>query len=444
VNKLDLGVALSKQNEVIGSESSFPNPRRTINNLRGSTYTFEDSVSDLVDNSIQADADKIEILVDLHGEWLAILDNGHGMNDRTHRESMKLGSETRSYSSTDLGKFGTGMKAASLSMAKSLTVLTKSSESDDIFARRLDVDHVNETNDWEVATQILDPTLIPHQFTKGLLERPGTCVLWGKIDKAFSLSSDKTVPNSVLFARLNELEAHLGLVFHRFLDGSWNQKNMNLSINGIPVNAWDPFCLDSEVKTPTIEFPLERVSLGLDRYVELRGFVLPRQEDFSSAASHSKAGGPKKWNDSQGFYVYRNGRLIRHGGWLRTRAADEHLKLARIQFDFDGSLDELFSINVAKSVIELPAELRTKISPYVSSVTKSADERYRKKKEKVLPPTPGGGGVSVKRTYKATDLARVITGIMGSSQAELEELKLEVSKAYPDLADQIGWSANEG
>jgi hypothetical protein len=392
-----------------------------------------------VDNSIQAEADNIEIAVDLHGSWVAILDNGHGMDDRTHRESMKLGSETRSYSSTDLGKFGTGMKAASISMAKSLTVLTRSSKSAEIFARRLDVDHINETNDWNVATQILDPTLIPDQFTERLREGPGTCVLWGKIDKAFSLGSNGSVSKSVLFERLNELEAHLGLVFHRFLDGSWNQKRINLSINGRAVIAWDPFCLDSDVKSPTKEFPPEIVSLGLDRHIELRGFVLPRQEDFPSTAAHSKAGGPKKWNDSQGFYVYRNGRLIRHGGWLRARAADEHLKLARIQFDFDGSLDDLFSINVAKSGIELPIELRAKISPYVASVTKSADERYRKKKEKVLPPTPGGGNVSVKRTFKATDLARVITGIMGASPEDLEKLKLEVSKAYPDLADQIGW-----
>ena len=108
---------MNEDKDVVGLESAVPNPKKTIGNLRGSAYDLNHAVADLIDNSIESDSTNIRVTVALDGSYISISDDGHGMDEKTHQESMKLASETREYSSDDLGKFGTGMKAASLSLS---------------------------------------------------------------------------------------------------------------------------------------------------------------------------------------------------------------------------------------------------------------------------------------------------------------------------------------
>ena len=434
---------MNEDKDVVGLESAVPNPKKTIGNLRGSAYDLNHAVADLIDNSIESDSTNIHVTVALDGSYISISDDGHGMDEKTHQESMKLASETREYSSDDLGKFGTGMKAASLSLGKSLTVATKSVGSAEVTVRRLDEDHVIATNDWDVATQVLTKKALPSEVIEKLLDnRHGTCIILEKLDKAFGPLGDKPVTQSRILTHLLELESHLGLVFHRFIDGSYRNKEVNIYLNDALVRAWDPFCLKADVTNPTLAFDETKVSLGLGREIRLQGYCLPKKDEFRDESEHRAAGGPKKWNDSQGFYVYRNGRLIRWGGWLRTRSSDEHLKLARIRLDFDGSQDALFSINVAKSTVELPQQLREKLAPYIKEVSAAADKRYRSGKQtppRPQPPGRSGGPKPPPRSYRANDLATIIASYLQDDPQKLDDLKRAVTNAEPGLAAQIRW-----
>ena len=377
---------------VLGTESAIPNPRKTIRNLRGHDYDLNSTVADLIDNSIDAQAKKIWVHVALDGSHISVLDDGIGMSEETHRESMKLGAETRTYGDGDLSKFGTGMKAASLALGRSMTVVTKSSEVSEPMVRRLDQEHIEATNDWAVATQVLSVGVVPRPIYNALVESGhGTCVVIEKLDHAFGTSEGKSAGSDRILGYLDDLEPHLGLVFHRFIDGTYNGKKIEIHLNGTLIDPWDPYCLNVELHKATQVFESKKVPLGNDRFIELQGFCLPRKDEFKKEADHKAAAGPKRWNDSQGFYVYRNGRLIRWGGWLKTRANDEHRKLARVRLDFSPELDELFGVNIAKSRVELPKMLRDKLDGYVSGVVKEAEVRYRGSKKVPRPRPPTGG-----------------------------------------------------
>ena len=431
--------------EILGTESATPNPRKTIRNLRGHDYDLNATIADLIDNSIDADAKKIWVRVSLDGSSISVLDDGTGMTEEIHRESMKLGSETRTYGKDDLSKYGTGMKASSLALGRSMTVATKTNRSGEPLVRRLDQDHIEATNDWDVATQVMSVTSISRPIYDALINSGhGTAVIIEKLDKAFGTVLDSAAGSERVLGYLEELEPHLGLVFHRFLDGSFKDRKIDIYLNGTLVEPWDPYCLDVELVSPTQVFEPTQVSLGNDRYIELQGYCLPRRDEFKSDSDHKAAGGPKRWNDSQGFYVYRNGRLIRWGGWLKTRSNDEHRKLARIRLEFSAEEDDLFSVNIAKSQVELPKSLRSKLDGYVSGVVQQAEARYRGNKKLPRPKPPGGGDSvgEVERTYKARELAKLIDSYFENDPDQLKALKKSVAASAPRLASQIRWDVD--
>jgi len=144
--------------------------------------------------------------------------------------------------------------------------------------------------------------------------------------------------------------------------------------------------------------------------VVVEPFVLPHQEDFSSSDAFRFASGPANWNQQQGFYVYRAGRMIQSGGWSNLRAPDEHTKLARIAVSFPPVLDEAFKINVAKMRVQMPALIREQVREAIGPVVKLAREVYDRKAAKPTAATtsthPNGSSSLDQRTsgrpYDAT------------------------------------------
>jgi anti-sigma regulatory factor (Ser/Thr protein kinase) len=433
----------NSSSHVLSHEDATPNPAKLIRNLRGSAYDLNSAVADLVDNSLDAGASEININIDVQGQEISIIDNGFGMNEETHRESMRLGAETREYSSDDLAKFGTGMKAASLSLGGQLTVVTKTKNSKAITVRQLDEEHVIATNDWKVATLVLESAAVGERIKSYLFTSGhGTAITISKLDKAFG--AGQAISPELVLSHIEDLESHLRLVFHRFLDGSFGSQRVTIRLNGNPLHPWDPFCLSPSLplRSKTEEFAAKQLDLGNDRKIWIRGFVLPNKKDFVNERDHKLAAGKKGWNESQGFYIYRNGRLIRWGGWLRTRSNDEHLKLARLAIDFGPESDELFSVNVAKSKVVFPKAMKSRLDSYVMPVIARAQERYRKS-NKVLPPRidPRPSPVAERKSFRAKDLARIIDSLLasGNEQMTLGQFRAEVSQSHKSLARDIGW-----
>jgi hypothetical protein len=343
-------------------------------------YDFAAAVADLVDNSIEAGASLVAIDVEFDGDdsWVRIADDGKGMTPDELREAMRYGAE-RDYDEEDLGKFGLGLKTASMSQCKRLSVASRSSRGRaDITAYCWDLDHIERTNRWEIIP--LEKTGVGPAVRTPLKDNTGTVVLWQQLDRILGYKHPYGESARRRISQMcRELEDHLGMVFHRFLKGEVRDKKLRVMLNGNEVQAWDPFCRAERAtkKLEKMRIPVEHE--GVKGQLILEPFVLPHQDDFATPEAFRRASGPANWNQQQGFYIYRAGRMIQSGGWCRLRTPDEHTKLARVGLSFSPALDEAFKINVAKMRVQLPASVRDEIARVIGPVVKLARESYDRK-----------------------------------------------------------------
>jgi hypothetical protein len=355
-------------------------------------YDFVAAVTDLIDNSIEAKATTVWIDLDWgkggESAYVSVVDNGLGMTPRDLREALRFGSE-RDYEDEDLGKFGLGLKTASLSQCLKFTVATRVNPNrSDIAAYCWDVEHVNETNRWEILrikTNNLHEHILHH-----LKKTTGTALIWERLDRILGYRRPEgEVARKQLHAMCRELEEHFAMVFHRFLSGEIGGKRLAIYVNGSKVQPWDPFAR-AEPNTRKLEvgsFRVDGVQGKADVVVE--PFVLPAQSRFSTSEAWNRASGPERWNKQQGFYIYRAGRMIQGGGWNGIRTLDEHRKLSRIAVSFSPRLDEEFKINVPKMRVSLPSIIREAITRFVAPAVQMAEDEYRQRQCKdVQAPVP--------------------------------------------------------
>lgn len=385
-------------------EEVIPSAKRTISSLRNLGYDASHAIADLVDNSVAARATQVDITVHFDSDraWIRVADNGVGMDAATLLEAMRYGSE-RDYANDDLGKFGFGLKTASTSQCRKLTVASRRApQYARMEVRRLDLSHIEETNKWQVL--VLEGENRPDYVIQPLLEHTGTVVVWEDLDRILEYKDPwGEWARRKLLSLAEQVDAHLGMVFHRFLAGEVPGQRLRITVNGSKVEAWDPFCRresKTEVMPPKDLVVNGEGGAGL---VRVQPYVLPRQNEFSEDAAWRRAKGPANWNRQQGFYVYRAYRMIQSGGWNRLRTLDEHTKLARVSLDFFPDLDAVFGINITKARVTLPQDLRDQLDPVVSQVTRRADQRYRSSEPKGTggaasrpvgrhPPSTGGYG----------------------------------------------------
>lgn len=358
-----------------------PSARRMMTSLRDMGYDFAAAVADVADNSIEAKAKSISIDVQFDGDesTVRIADNGRGMKPADIREALRYGAE-REYEETDLGKFGLGLKTASLSQCQRLTVASRSSKDRaEIAAYCWDVQHIQETDKWEVLEVPRETK--PELLRAPLIDHPGTVVLWERLDRILGYKHPYgEFAKKRLSAMCRELEQHLGMVLHRFIKGEAGQTRRRFRVNGNEVRAWDPFARDEPDTKVLDPVTLRYDRDGIQGDILIEPYVLPPQSQFSSPEAHSAASGPARWNRQQGFYIYRAGRMIQSGGWSNLRTLDEHTKLARIAVSFAPVLDEAFQINVSKMRVQLPQQLRDDFEALIAPVIKTAQAAYRKPK----------------------------------------------------------------
>jgi hypothetical protein len=170
--------------------------------------------------------------------------------------------------------------------------------------------------------------------------------------------------------RIEVVEKHLAMVFHRFLERS---RGITLRINGNPVKPWDPF-LTSHSAT---QHPEPQI-LAIDgETVKVDAHVLPHHSKLSPQ-EYTQAGGPHGWVAHQGFYIYRNNRLLVPGDWLGLGVKkEEHYKLARIRVDLPNTLDDLWGIDIKKSTARVPVQLRGPLATIGKATRERAVEIYR-------------------------------------------------------------------
>ena len=327
--------------------------------MRAMGYSFESAVADIIDNSISASATNVflKFPIDPMDCYIAICDDGYGMSKEELFDAMKYGSEQKrgQRAADDLGRFGLGLKAASLSQCRRLTVASKK---DGIISAYIwDLDVILEKKDWYIIE-------CSEYDISGIREiswldniDSGTVVVWENFDLIEKSSGN-------VYSELNKYQDstadYLSLIFHRFLNKSGSNK-LSIKVNNYELKGFDPF-LENHPKTNVrkrVEIPVED-SDGIERMVAVQPFVLPFQKDLS-AEDKKLSGGIESYRSKQGFYVYRNERLIVWGTWF-GRHRDELTKYARIRVDIPNTLDDIWGIDIKKQNAKIPAVIKNRLT----------------------------------------------------------------------------------
>lgn len=349
-----------------------PSPSVLMNSMRSIGYSFKTALADIIDNSISANAKNIYVTFPINDEdlFISILDDGNGMSKDELFNAMKYGSD-REYSLNDLGRFGLGLKSASLSQCRSLTVVSK--QKDKINAFKWDLDFVIKEKKWECFELDCDEIkLIPNINDLTAFEN-GTLVLWENFDTAYKKSNGKI--REFLSDEIDYAEKHIRLVFHRFMSNS--NKKVNIYFNNDLIKPIDPF-LEDHAKTDsrkTSEIFIEGETIKIQPY------ILPHQSDLT-ILDIEKIGGIENLRNGQGFYIYRNNRLIIYGTWFRlstSTISPELLKYGRIKVDIPNTLDDVWDIDIKKQNATIPRQILNNLKKAVNDVCSRSKEKTSKR-----------------------------------------------------------------
>ena len=339
--------------------------------LRAFGYDLPSAIADLVDNSIFAEARNIWIDFNWDGDTssICVTDDGRGMTEKEMHDAMRPGScnplDTRD--PKDLGRYGLGLKTASFSQCRRLTVRSLRKGVSQPFTRCWDLDFIRLKNQWLLLKQASKGA--ESNFSRLRKMDHGTSVLWEKMDRIVAGQDvDNQVHENFFHQRIDGVKQHLAMVFHRFMEG---KNRLTIYINKREIEPWDPFLTTQKATQQLADEPL------LQRAIHVVPYVLPHLSKLTKKV-HDEAAGIKGWNAHQGFYVYRNKRLLVPGDWLGLPfSKEEHYKLARIQVDIPNSMDQQWEIDVTKSKARPPDTLRKDLKRIADLTRSRASDIYR-------------------------------------------------------------------
>ena len=354
-----------------------PDPARIVNGLRDTGYNFNTAIADIVDNSIAAKATKISINVSMdpcQNVRVYIADNGIGMDMDGLKNAMKYGSKER-VEKNSLGKFGLGLKTASTAFCKQLSLISRGPNDADVRKVQWDLDYISDIGSWKLKIVPVEDEEV-EILDMVASEATGTLVVWNKVDRLLKSYQKQSAAKKALEKKIDDLRFHLSMVFQRFLDESDSRAaNTSIELNGFAVEPWDPFCT-KEPKSELVQcqdVPVD-IENGEKTSFKVAAYVIPRKSEFSSKEASEKARGN---NDYQGFYVYRENRLIHYGDWLGFFTKEPHGSLLRVDFSFTHELDELLNVDIKKSRIMLISELADFLIKFLAAPRREAQKRYR-------------------------------------------------------------------
>ena len=339
-----------------------------VESLRDIGYSLQTALADVIDNSLTAGARKIELFAETHAESpsIGILDDGTGMARSELMEAMRPGSRSplEDRSEIDLGRFGLGLKTASFSQCRRLTVLT--SRHGVVSIAIWDLDTVAAHDRWVVEL----PGSADGIPWSNRLHGDGTLVVWQKLDRLVGLQGQDDRRDFV--RQLDEASSHIEFVFHRFLSGRENRDaRVRISLNGRPLEPYDPF----HSHHPATQHHPEETVLFNGKEILIRPVTLPHHDKVSQD-DWKRYAGPEGYVNNQGFYLYRNRRLIVHGTWFRLAPQAELTKLSRVLVDMPNSLDSDWKLDVKKASAQPPAPVRERLRRIVDRIGVPSKRTY--------------------------------------------------------------------
>lgn len=364
-------------------ELANPNPEFLIKSIAEQGYSLETALADLIDNSITANASRIEILTNIDEEpfTLFLSDNGDGMNKESLKRNMQFPSKSPedSRESNDLGRFGLGLKTASFSQTRAFTVLSRKKETSHFSGLTWDVKHLKDTGRWEIIInseeEISDIIDKYNNISNSHLNSssdfiPNTIIVWRGLYKFENFLDVKNKQDALKEEITNTTSEYLSIVFHKFMERETDR--LDIRINNTMVKPFNPFPKNSNLRA--LE-PLQK-EFGKD-IVKIQGFVLPNIS-IKETKENTNPWTPnnKSLMDMEGLYVYRADRLILFGGWNDLIKKMPRLQLGRLKIDIGNKVDHLFHLNVAKSQINIPHDLKSSFLRAIVDLKTEAQKEY--------------------------------------------------------------------
>ena len=367
---------------VLEENEELCNPRADVmvSSLRAFGYDLSMAFADLIDNSIFAKSKNIHIDYDWNNgnPWIRILDDGKGMSESILKEAMRPGSKSavEERAKDDLGRFGLGLKTASFSQCKLVTVCSKTSLKKQSL-RCWDLDYVKKRNNWILLKESKHSSIPLLKILDN--QKNGTLILWENLDRIIGDKDNIDKDSENLFlSKFKEVAKYLEMVFHRYLSG---KNSINIFVGSHKCKSWDPFMLSNSYTQVLVEN--EKIE---NDNIRLSAYVLPHVSKRSSEET-SQGAGLYGWNAHQGLYIYRNKRMIISGGYLDyDLSPEEHYKLGRIKVDIPNNVDHLWGIDVRKKEAYVPLHVRKSLEKCIKSTRNRACEVYRARAgKKVIP-----------------------------------------------------------
>ncbi|UKA56439.1 ATP-binding protein [Arthrobacter sp. FW305-BF8] len=401
--------------------------------MRAVGYSLETAIADVVDNSIAANAGLVEILYQSHPDTahISILDDGRGMDDEEIVSAMQLASTSAvdERHATDLGRFGLGLKTASLSQCRCLTVISK--KDGVVSGARWDMDHLANVRKWELLIlSTREISAVPGVELLSQLDS-GTLVVWTKLNDA---DLESAVFGEIWDQRMMDAKDHLALVFHRFLAGEHGKK-FRMRLNGTGIKPADPFLARNSATQAGTE---EKLPIG-DTHITIKPFTLPYLNKMT-AADKKAAQVNGTLRDSQGFYVYRSMRLVIGGSWFRVAPRTELGKLARVRVDIPNTLDHLWALDIKKSTAVPPPAVKNILRKVIDRLVQPSQRAFKHKG------TKEAGSKAVLHTWEANSgrdsffykinrdhpILRALSGTLSVDQTRtLENFIRNVESSFP-------------
>lgn len=341
-----------------------------VESTRSIGYSFEAAVADIIDNSIGKGASEINVNFRSNGkQYIAIVDNACGMDENELENAMRYGS----YSSldvrdkNDLGRFGLGLKMASLSQCRKLTVITKKNNL--LHAAKWDLDYIIEKEDW-VLQKFSDDEIGNLRYADKLnLQESGTVVIWEDFDRIATGTID---PQKIFDEKIEIARSHVALVYHRFMGDENISNRLNIFFNNSKVIPIDPFLTSNAATQPLTE---QVISINGSQ-IKVKPYILPFINKLT-VKDKRQLGDINDLRQNQGFYVYRNKRLIIWGTWFRLIKQHELNKLARIRVDIPNTLDFMWKIDIKKSTASLPDMIKQNLVSIVENTVGRSERVYK-------------------------------------------------------------------
>lgn len=337
-----------------------------VKTLSYSGYTLKSALADIIDNSISAGASEVKInfnfdnITELNKWNVQIIDNGKGMNSNELENALKMGSCNMDdiREKTDLGRYGLGMKTASFSQADYLQVTSKKKD-DQITSKAIDKQLIEESNSW-IGLDFDD------EIDRDLIKNHGTIVEWKKL----RFIENNSNPINDMVEHIKEAIDYLGMIFHRFIKSG----KVVIKVQDLPVEPWDP-CFTQDLRTTIISN--EQIKYE-NELISIKAYILPSSKQLSPTEEQKQFK-----NDAlkyQGFYVYRNDRIIIPGGWLDINKLSKHSKFncVRISVDLTSNFDSIFNVDFLKTNIIFPQSINEKLKRIANTARSQAKERIIK------------------------------------------------------------------